>query len=262
MQHPRSIYFGARVQQSICSGEKSVKFCRFLDIFRSQWNANTVSTFHLRLRLYRLKVPHPGSSQLVPVLFVLRWFVFQQGQQSYLCLGTLEDDSIPDSWAFETCSVDNWSVGGIRISLRSPFEGWKNMGVQICFQLSFQSLRFARLFSANDHEIWKGRVMLKNLPCLRRAFVAHGPPVVCLRTYVNGSWPSPCWDSKKCVFLLVWWVGVLSCMCLHQKRKRLTPRQWHEMALHHEVSGMAIHLWDSGAQKRKHLVGCPTPQNV
>ena len=93
---------------------------------------------------------------------------------------------------------------------------------------------------------------------LRRAFVAHGPPVVCLRTYVNGSWPNPCWNSKKCLFLLVWWVGVLSYMCLNQKRKRLTPRQWHELALNHEVSGMAIHLWDSGAQKRKHLVGCPT----
>ena len=92
----------------------------------------------------------------------------------------MEDDSIPDSWAFETCSVDNWSVGGIRISLRSPFEGWKNMGVQIWFQLSFQSLRFVRLFSANDHEIWKGRVMLKNLPCFTKgvcgAWTASGVP--------------------------------------------------------------------------------------
>lgn len=158
------------------------------------------------------------------VCFVLD--LFQQGQQSYLCLGTLEDDSIPDSWAFETCSVDNWSVGGIRISLRSHFEGWKNMVVQIWFQLSFQFLRFARLFSANDHEIWKGRVMLKNLPCFTKgvcgAWTASGVPAN-LRQWQLAK---PVLRQQICLFLLVWWVGVLSYMCLNQKRKRLTPRQW------------------------------------
>lgn len=54
------------------------------------------------------------------------------------------------------------------------------MGVQIWFPLSFQSLHFVRLFSANDHEIWKGLVMLKNLPCFTKsvcgAWTASGVP--------------------------------------------------------------------------------------